>query len=303
MNDVVALAAGNARVEVDAAVGGALASFTLGGIDVLRPTPVGARDVRLHASYPLVPYSNRIAAARLDFAGRTHTLARNFGDHPHAIHGVGWQRPWTVATLDASSALLTLGHEPSGAAALAWPWAFRATQSISLHANPDRAAAALALKLTIANAGKAAFPFGLGWHPYFVRGPRTRLRFRADGAWETDATRLPTVHAAVPPSWRFDPAREPGSGAIDNVFTGWDGEATLDDADRHIAITVRADRAAGFLVVYAPESKDFLALEPVTHMTDAFNRAARGERGTGTRVLRPGGEFSCTMQIGVRLLP
>ena len=38
-------------------------------------------------------------------------------------------------------------------------------------------------------------------------------------------------------------------------------------------------------------------------MTDAFNRAARGERDTGTRMLRPGGAFSCTMEIGVRLLP
>jgi aldose 1-epimerase len=303
VDDVVALAAGNARVLVDAAVGGALTSFAFAGVDVLRPTSAGTDDVRQHACYPLVPYSNRIAGARLDFAGRTHALARNFGDHPHAIHGVGWQRPWTVETRDASSALLTLEHAPAGDAALAWPWAFRATQSISLHANPDRAAAALTLKLTIANAGNAAFPFGLGWHPYFVRAPRTRLGFRAGGVWETDATRLPTVLATVPASWRFDPPREPGSETIDNVFTGWDGEATLDDADRRIAITLRADRAAGFLVVYAPESKDFLALEPVTHMTDAFNRAARGERGTGTRTLRPGGAFSCTMQIGVRLLP
>src|SRR5664279_5612213 len=122
MDDVVALAAGNARVEIDAAIGGALASFTFAGIDVLRPTPAGTRDVRLHACYPLVPYSNRIAEARLEFDGRTHALARNFGDHPHAIHGVGWQRPWTVETHTAASALLTLEHAPAGDAALAWPW-------------------------------------------------------------------------------------------------------------------------------------------------------------------------------------
>ncbi|MEO8676016.1 MAG: aldose 1-epimerase [Casimicrobiaceae bacterium] len=303
MDDVVALAAGNARVEIDAAIGGALASFTLGRIDVLRPTPASTRDVRLHASYPLVPYSNRIAEARLEVAGRTHALARNFGDHPHAIHGVGWQRPWRIETHGATSALLMLDHAPAGDGALSWPWAFRAAQSVSLHADPDGTVAVLTLKLTIANAGAAAFPFGLGWHPFFVRGPRARLGFRAGGVWETDDTRLPTVHAAVPPSWRFDPARPPGNETIDNVFTGWDGEATLDDAGRHIAIGVRADRAAGFLVVYAPEGKDFLALEPVTHMTDAFNRAVRGERATGMRTLRPGGAFSCTMQIGVRLLP
>ena len=54
---------------------------------------------------------------------------------------------------------------------------------------------------------------------------------------------------------------------------------------------------------YAPEAGDFIALEPVTHMTDAFNRAARGERDTGTRVLAPGAAFSCTMEIEVRPLP
>jgi aldose 1-epimerase len=114
---------------------------------------------------------------------------------------------------------------------------------------------------------------------------------------------LPTRHVVDPPQWRFDPAREPGAATIDNVFAGWDGEATLADADRRIIVTVRADRAAGFLVVYAPAGKDYLALEPVTHMTDAFNRAARGEPDTGTRTLRPRGAFSCTMEIGVRLSP
>ena len=43
--------------------------------------------------------------------------------------------------------------------------------------------------------------------------------------------------------------------------------------------------------------RDYLAVEPVTHMTDAFNRAARGERDTGTRWLGPGDERSCTMRI------
>jgi hypothetical protein len=41
----------------------------------------------------------------------------------------------------------------------------------------------------------------------------------------------------------------------------------------------------------------------VTQMTDAFNRAARGERDTGTRALAPGSAFSCTMEIEVRPLP
>jgi aldose 1-epimerase len=303
MDDVVALVAGQARVGVDAATGGALTAFTFAGIDILRPTPAGSRDVRAHASYPLIPYSNRIALARLAFDGSDYELARNFGDHPHAIHGVGWQRPWALAAHEATHALLTFEHEPAGERARAWPWPLLAMQSLSLHAHRDAAGATLALKLTIANPGTTAFPFGLGWHPFFVRTAATRVGFRAHGVWETDATCLPTRHVLEPPQWRFDPARDPGVATIDNVFTGWDGEATLADVDRGIAVTVRADRAMGFLVVYAPAGKSYLALEPVTHMTDAFNRDARGESGTGSRTLRPGAAFSCTMEIGVRLLP
>jgi len=301
MADAVALAAGAARVVIAPAVGGALASFAFGGLDILRPTPPGSGNVRAHACYPLVPYSNRIANARLTFEGNAYTLARNFGDHPHSIHGVGWQRPWTVAAQDATSARLELEHVPGGDAASAWPWPFRATQSVALRAAAT--AATLSLRLTVANTGDAAFPFGLGWHPFFVRSEATRLGFRASGVWMTDATQLPTSLAPALPSGCFEPARDPGPAPIDNVFAGWDGTAALDDTERRVEVTLAADRAASFLVVYTPAHANFVALEPVTHMTDAFNRAARGEEQTGTRTLRPGRAFSCTMEIAVRHKP
>jgi len=135
------------------------------------------------------------------------------------------------------------------------------------------------------------------------RTAATELGFRADAAWETDATQLPTKRVPVPEAWRFDPARAIGDVALDNVFTGWDGVATLSDAVRRLVVTIAADRAAGFLVVYIPPGRDFLAIEPVTHMTDAFNRAERGEKGTGARVLDAGAAFSCTMRISVHALP
>jgi hypothetical protein len=65
---------------------------------------------------------------------------------------------------------------------------------------------------------------------------------------------------------------------------------------------VEADRALAFCVVYAPADEPVVAVEPVTHETDAFNREAAGARGTGMRVLRPGEAFSCTMRIAARAL-
>jgi aldose 1-epimerase len=295
------LAAGAARVELTPEVGGSIARFTFGDRDILRATPAATRaagDVRGHACYPLVPYSNRIAGARLAVAGCVHELDRNFGVHPNAIHGVGWQRPWRVVASDAGGALLALEHTAAGAGARAWPWHFRATQALSLAAEGD--GAMLSAKLALANTADAPFPFGLGFHPFFTRTAATRLDFRAEAYWENDGTQLPVRRVAFPDAWQRGLLEAHRAATIDHVFAGWNGAATLADPTWPYDVEIDADPAAGFLVVYAPPDRAFVAIEPVTQMTDAFNRAERGESGTGTRILAAGAAFSCTMRIFVR---
>ena len=334
---LVRLAAGDAVVEIAPAAGGAIASFSLAGFDVLRPTPAAAlaeRNVRSFACYPLIPCSNRIAGARLAFEGREHALARNFGDSPHAIHGVGWQRAWSVASAGTARAQLALDHAARGEDAAAWPWPFRATQTFALSPTPH--GVALHVRLAIENTGDRAFPFGLGWHPFFPKAPDTTLAFAASHVWENDVAQIPVRRVAVPPAWRFDAARplgevvldhvfEPSTGAatiawpsarvavrgawrfdaarelgdvvLDHVFEPSTGVATIGWPSRGLSVAIDADRSLDRRVVYVPVGRDFLAFEPASHMTDAFNRAARGERGTGTRILPPGASFSCTMRL------
>ena len=230
MTEAIQLADDDARVDLAPETGGAIARFVFGDVDVLRPVSVEARaagNVRGYACYPLVPYSNRIAKAELAWSGRVHRLARNFGDHPHSIHGVGWQRQWHIAAHERASALLAFDHVGAGADASAWPWTFRATQSFAL--SVEAGVATLAMRITIANAGTEAFPFGLGFHPFFPRSPSTELGFDADGVWETDGTQLPTAKTAIPDRWRFAPPRAVDPVALDNVFTGWRGAAMLYD--------------------------------------------------------------------------
>jgi len=311
---ILELATAGATLRIAPELGGAIVSFDVAGAPILRPTPpatLAARDVRGTACYPLVPYSNRIRDARLRFGGRSFTLARNFGAHPHAIHGAGWQRAWAVDEATKERARLTLDHDARDASARTWPWPFRATQAFHLADAVAGGAEApggtgsggaarrtvLVMTLTLHNRGAEPFPFGLGFHPFFARGPATRLGFHALRAWRNDATQLPRSLVVVPPEWRFDPARALDANALDNVFTGWDGHATIVDDRRGIALVIDADRALAFAVVYAPANGDFVAFEPVTHETDAFNRSAAGAVGTGMRILPPGGAFSCTMRI------
>jgi aldose 1-epimerase len=200
MSRIIELASGAARVRIAPAAGGAIMSFTWCDRPVLRPTAEAAADVRRSACYPLVPWSNRIRDAHLVFGGRDYTLARNFSTHPHAIHGVGWQRPWSVAEALPRRARLVLEHDARETNAEAWPWSFRATQTFALTSR-DAAprSALLAMTLTLENAASEPFPFGLGWHPFFPKDAATALGFDARAVWQNDATQLPQRRIDVPP--------------------------------------------------------------------------------------------------------
>jgi aldose 1-epimerase len=304
MSALITLSTSDAAVDLSPTVGGAIAAFRHRDADVLRPTPPEAHapgNVRQFACYPLVPYSNRIAHARLSAGGADFVLDRNFGDHPHAIHGVGWQREWKVVSRDATSALLALDHPANGGGARAWPFAFRATQAFVL--SGDEGHAMLSLTLTIENRDDRPFPFGLGWHPFFPCDGGTELGFAADAIWHTDDTRLPERNERLGAAQRFDPPRALRDTTLDNVFSGWRGRADLRWPAQRRHVRIEADASLAFLVVFVPERRDYLAVEPVTHMTDAFNRAARGEPDTGTLVLAPGHRRSCTMRIVSQPLP
>ena len=104
-------------------------------------------------------------------AAQQYLLDRNFGDHPHAIHGVGWQRVWTVAAVGSTRATLTLRHDAVGEQARSWPFAFAAEQRFTL--TPD----ALLVELAVRNLHPSPAPAGLGLHPYFPRDGAPMLRF------------------------------------------------------------------------------------------------------------------------------
>ena len=52
------------------------------------------------ASFPLLPWCNRIRDGRAQFGGRDIAIAPGHPASPsgkHPLHGIGWLRPWQVA--------------------------------------------------------------------------------------------------------------------------------------------------------------------------------------------------------------
>jgi len=292
----ITLNAGGAGLEVVPAAGGAVTRYWLdrGGAtwEWLRPAPAGALGrgdpYDVAAAFPLVPFSNRIRDGRFRFGGRAVVLPANRPPERHSIHGHGWQTRWTPLDVSASTALLEYRH-----AAGAWPWAYRASQRFVV------TPASLTVELTLSNESDGPMPAGLGWHPYFPRTPRTTLTAVVGAMWRTDDEAMPT--ALVPP-----PATADLTGgvtadrvALDNCFAGWRRRAVIEWRESRTRLTMTATPPLDFLVVYTPADRPYFCVEPVSHVTDAFNLAAAGRTDAGVHALPAG----ATLRASVVLTP
>ena len=285
--DPITLRAGDAAVELAPEAGGAVTRYWLarGPVtrDWLRPTPVGGRRAGASAraaAFPLVPYSNRIRAGRFSFRGRAVVEPLNWPPERHAIHGHGWQARWQPINVGAAEARLEYRH-PAGA----WPWAYRATQHFTL--TPS----SLTVALSLSNESDAPMPAGVGWHPYFPRTARATISADVRAMWRTDGEKLPTELVA-PPEAPFARGR-------DNCFVGWGRRATIHWPELGARLVLQAQPPLDYLVVFTPARRPFFCVEPVSHVTDAFNLADAGRDGTGILVLEPGE----TLRTAVVLTP
>ncbi|MEP6790809.1 MAG: aldose 1-epimerase [Ramlibacter sp.] len=283
---MIRLELGALACEIEPRLGGCIAGLWLGEVPVLRPAPAeGLVSARQAGSYPLVPFSNRVARATLQWQGTAHPLVQNNAPEPHAIHGVGWQRPWEV--LDASDRFAMLAYEH--AADAAWPFAFDCSQTFQLRDG------ALELVLAMTNQSATPAPAGLGWHPYFVKRPGSHLAFTAAGRWEMGQDKLPTVR-------RASGGLDTGCAAldIDHCFDGWSGNVELRDELLRTRVTSNLSR----LVVFTNATRSFVAIEPVSHVNNAANLTAAGAdaHAMGLRTLQPGESMTAQMTIEVERL-
>lgn len=282
MTTSLLLACDALRCEIAPALGGAIAGLWLGATPVLRSSAAAAlTSVRNAGSYPLVPFSNRVGHGSLRWAGTDHPLVVPEGFEPHAIHGVGWLRPWSVLEANGQFALLSYEHQADES----WPFAFDASQAFRIKGNE------LELTLSITNQSAVAAPVGLGWHPYFVKRPDTHVRFAATGRWEMGDDKLPTRRSA---STGLD--HDCQGLDVDHCFDGWSGALHLSDSALHTTVS----SSLRYVVVYTNASRDYVAVEPVSHVNNAIKLLEQGDASAselGIRVLQPGESMSAEMSI------
>ncbi|MDY5584956.1 MAG: aldose 1-epimerase [Arcanobacterium sp.] len=229
------------------------------------------------------PWVGRIKHAEYVFEGKTYKLPAN--EHGVAIHGL--VNAAEFALVNAGSAL-TLRYSFPGAEG--YPWTFDLDVTYSLENGAD-GAEHLSFTAEATNTSDQVIPFAIGWHPY-VRIPgqktisNTALTIPARTKILLDSDSVPrpgeAAYAGVQAPFEVDYL---GTTRIDTSYRGLipddDGVVTtvLQDLSSAASVKITQEPAqAPVMHVFTSDGlprneRASIALEPLSHLADAFNRA------------------------------
>ncbi len=282
------LATASLQLEIIPEIGGSIARFdhvAHGQCQpILRPAAAGTVDVLGMASFPLVPYANRIRGGSFVCDGRTVNLSPNMAGDPSPLHGQGWLHAWKLDIATETRARLTFVHEADE-----WPWRYEAWQDFRLDAT------GLDLILGCRNLSDARMPCGLAQHPYFPCDDATLIDVQVASAWTADARTLPIDRVPALERYELRTRRICGA-ALDNAFDGWNGVARFFWPGRPMRAVMTSPDATRFHV-YSPIDGGFFAAEPVQNAVTALNAPQQEWERLGIAMLAQGEAREMRMRI------
>ncbi len=279
----VELAGGGYHVVVDPTAGGAILSADWRDTPILAPWDEGLPPFKA-GCFAMLPFANRIADGRFTFAGRNHALPVNLPAENMAVHGFARDHPWTLAAHTPHDAALEQDFAQDSN-----PYRYHARQEIAVSGQGIRVA------LSVRNDGDAPMPFGIGLHPWFAKTKGITLGFASRGAYGRDARGLPVAPPRAVATFEADgPGALDGHDWFDGCFADWSPRlARIVRPQDGLEIDIVADGAFRHLHVFAPDDREILCAEPVSHVPDAVNRPALG----AMDVLAPGAVLSGAMTL------
>jgi aldose 1-epimerase len=252
----------------------------------------------------LFPFPNRLRNGRFEHAGQTWQLPLNEASGLHAIHGFTPRTPWRVIdrghTTDSSYVTGEFQISKDAPAAVGcWPADARLRLTYRLLASTLR------VEAVVDAADGKELPFGLGYHPYFRApgGPSDvtswQLTAPASETWELEEN-LPTGrrHPVAAP-FDFRTPASIGTTVLDTAYTSLSipsgdlGEmARLECPGQEYRLIVAVDPSFRELLLFTPQHRKAVAIEPYTCATDAANREGAAKAAAGWIVLPAGGSWT-----------
>jgi aldose 1-epimerase len=290
--DYLHLSNGQLTAKIYPNLGGSLQQLSFKTVDVIdgiNSDEMGLEEYRnTFKSSILFPFPNRVKDGKYAYGEHTYELSINDLHFNNAIHGLVHDRSftWEIVENDSDKILLQLTYSADGSDA-GFPFAY----DLKLLYTFDRSGA-FELRFEVINSGYQTFPFGIGWHPYFLSRDlgESRVSAKFKDHFICPERMIPEEKEEAQLEGQF----RIGEQAFDDGFSLYEPNCILDTPDYRLRM--RFDTGSeSYLQIYTPEHRQSIALEPMTCVTDALNN------GVGLEALDPGESYQWSIEMKVIL--
>ncbi len=219
----------------------------------------------------LSPFVCRLHQGKYRFGEKEYTIQKYFMGN-HAIHGLLYDRPFTIVdeTANAAEASVTMKYEYRAEDA-GYPFNYDCIVTWQLEAENK-----LAVITECINKDEGLIPMQDGWHPYFTLGDTINdldLEFQSKNMVEFNTELIPTKKLVD--YNRFSGIEKLGDRFLDNCFTLDTQECqplcVLRNREKKIEVQFFPDESYPYLQIYTPPHRKSIAIENLSGAPDGFN--------------------------------
>lgn len=259
--DAITLQKGRSSAEISLTNGGSLTKLVLNNKLIIKDFSDKLSYEDSYASAILFPFSNRIDKGEYYFSNKKYQLDAN-SIYNNAIHGLVYNKPFILVKEE-----IELNH-------IAATIAYREVKKnngfpflYSIYITYTLSETTLSLDITVKNEDATAFPFTIGWHPYFYTSDlhKSILEFSADKEIIHDEKMIPIKisDGKIPNTLTI------GNQKFDNCYTLKNNFLNFTTPEYSIQLNSSFDK--NYVQLYTPDLEHHIAIEPITGPSDSFN--------------------------------
>lgn len=235
-----------------------------------------------YASSILFPFANRIKDGKYTYDGKEFQFQINETGNNNALHGLVFNKTFQIVKQEQTEhfASITLLYNEDKES-VGFPY----TYSIQLEYIIKKDS--VDVNVLVKNTDTKAFPFTLGWHPYFSSSDlfNSTLNFESNKQLVFDERCITTGIVDI----NNEPHFEIKDKKLDDCFILNSNQTQFNTPDYKLLIS--ASSKENFLQIYTPPKANTIAIEPTTGVSDSFNN------NMGLQTLKPNEEYQVNWNL------
>lgn len=270
--------------KVDLILGGSIQELRLGNKTIISAENMPDYHTAFMSSI-LFPFANRIENGHYQFNDKNFKLDLSKVDNHNAIHGLVHDKTFQLIDQEISEikASVTMSYDEDRPIS-GFPFKYKITLEYVLTEN------ALELKVEIKNKDHYAFPFSLGWHPYFKSNDlhNTLININSNKKILVNDKMIPIGEEMM--VWN-ELLKIEGK-TFDDCFELNANVVELKTPEYHLEF--RFSTEENYLQLYTPNDRKSIAIEPQTAPANSFNTKV------GLQILQPNEQYQLSWKINLK---